>query len=469
MATILVTGANGFIGSHLVRALLAKRHDVRCLVRSTSDLASLRELPVHIYLGDLTDPETLVRPVTGAEYIYHLGAVLMGTSGEEFDASNTVGTVHLLVAAGQHARKTLKRFLYVSSEAAAGPRSNANPRTEADLSTPMSWYGWSKDHAEEAVKDASEHLPVTIVRPSSVYGERERDVSQIYWILEYRLHPVPGIETKRMVMVYVGDLVEGMIRAAESRKTLGRTYFLNHPEILSAHGVVKTIARAMGKPRGLTLRTPIWVLTLVAPFAELIHHFTRGRAKLTRDKAREISQRFWVASPARAKIDFGWEAGHSLLEGMTKTVAWYREEQREIRSMARERRGLRWFKFVVIGALIGAAIEAASLLGDFYWYTPPWLVYPVVLGGFGAGMGSLSLWVRTMNGLKQFLIGTAVVGAAECLNEIAFHAWQFAQGWPLGITDPWVRTAVLAVPGGLVVLIVNAVMRSLYRRRLRLG
>lgn len=469
MAVVLVTGANGFIGSHLVRALLQRRHEVRCLVRSTGDLSSLRGIPVHICIGDVTKPETLVEPVKGASYIYHLAAELLVTSREEFDAANTQGTVNLLATAQQHARKTLKRFLFVSSEAAAGPRADATPRTEADLSTPMSWYGWSKDHAEEAVKDAAGKLPVTIVRPSSVYGERERDLSQIFWVLEYHIHPVPGFETKKMVMVYVGDLVDGIIRAAESGRTKGQTYFLNRPEVLTAFEVVKTIARAMGKPTGLTIRTPMWVVTLAAPFAEIIHHFTRERAKLTRDKAREISQRFWVATPAKAKHDFGWEAGHSLLEGMTRTTAWFRENQREFRNMPLEGRGLLWLKYVIVGAIIGVIIEGASLLGDFYSYTPPWLVYGVAFGGFGVVLGSLSLGLRRLNGLKQFLVGTLVVGAAEFMNELLLHSWHFAQGWPFGIVDPWLRVAVLALPGGVVVLIVNAIMRTLYRRRLRLG
>src|SRR5262249_9273093 len=137
MAKVLVTGANGFIGSHLVCELLNRGHEVQCLVRATSDLNALSGLPVTIYVGDLIQPETLSAPVRGVEYISHCGAQLMATCREDFEAANLRGTVHLLEAAAAHCRNTLRRFLYVSSQAAAGPGTNATPLNETSTPQPI--------------------------------------------------------------------------------------------------------------------------------------------------------------------------------------------------------------------------------------------------------------------------------------------------------------------------------------------
>ncbi len=469
MVTALVTGATGFIGSHLVRALLQRGYTVRCLVRRTSDLTPLDGLPVSAYVGDLTQPATLTTPVQGVDYVFHCAAALLVTSREEFEAANTQGTINLLAAAEQHAGASLRRFLFVSSQAAVGPGVDTTPKDETAPLAPMSWYGSSKKAAEEAARQVGSRLPVTIVRPSSVYGEREKDLSQTYPIVESHIHPKLGLLSKYLVMVYVGDVVDGIIGAAESPATAGQTYFLNHPQVLSATEVIKTIAQAMGKPWGLLVPVPLLALKLTAPFAEFVYHYGRDRAKMTRDKAREVSQRFWVASPAKAQRDFGWQASHTLLEGMRRTIPAYRAERYELHAMPLERGIVSWLKFVFMGMGLGVMIETISAIGKFYWFNPSWLAIVVALGGFGVVMGSVAMAVKNLDHRAQFLIGCLIVGGAELVNELGLHFWQFAPGWPFGITTPWVRVAVLAVPGGAVVLLLNAVLHSLYRKRLRVG
>ncbi len=170
--------ANGFIGSHLIPALLARGHTVRALVRPTSDLTALRGLPVTLDLGDVREPETLRAPVQGVEIVFHLAAALLVPEQATFDQVNTQGTLNLLRAVEQYAGPGFRRFVLTSSLAGAGPGADQTPLTEEAAPHPVSWYGQSKAAAEEAVRSYADRFPVTIVRPAAVYGERERDITR---------------------------------------------------------------------------------------------------------------------------------------------------------------------------------------------------------------------------------------------------------------------------------------------------
>jgi hypothetical protein len=223
----------------------------------------------------------------------------------------------------------------------------------------------------------------------------------------------------------------------------------------------------MNKPAGVPIPVPLFLIQVTAPLAELVHRFTRGRPRMTRDKAREVSQRFWVADPGAAQRDFGWRARYDMVEGMRPTTAAWLAANQELQSMALE--DLRWGKYLIVASLLGGLIELQSRLGGFYQFNPGWVVWVVIFGAFGLALGSLAMLLRRASGLLQFVAGTALAGAAEALNAALLHTWTFRPGWPLGITDDYLRAAVLGTAGGVFVLIVNAVMRLLYKLRLRMG
>ena len=472
MAKVLVTGANGFIGSHLIRELLKRGNEVKALVRKTSDISSLSGLPISLYIGDVRDIDSLAVPMQGVEIVYHLAAALLATSQDEFINTNTVGTQNMLEAAHQYARVTLKRFLYVSSQAGAGPATSTTPIDETAERRPVSWYGTSKMKAEDIVLSFGDRLPVTIVRPSPVYGERERDISQVFSTVNNRIQPKLGLLPKYSVMVYVKDLVRGFIDAAESENSIGQTYFLNHPQVLTASQVVKSIAAALDKPAGIMIPIPVALFGLAAPLAEAAYQFTRERPPTTRDKVRELTQNFWVADPAKARRDFGWEADFDLVSGMKPTTSYYFEEQRQWVEMALETVRSRWLKYLFVAMILGTLIEISSASGGFYTFTPAWFVLIIIFGCFGFGLGTLAMLLRKQSGLLQLLAGTILAGAVELAN--AMHwipgvRWDFAPGWPFGITSPIWRSVVLGFAGGIFLLVVNAILVALYKRRVKKG
>ncbi|HZV12723.1 MAG TPA: NAD-dependent epimerase/dehydratase family protein, partial [Candidatus Kapabacteria bacterium] len=165
----LVTGTTGFIGSHLAEQLLSKGYDVRCLVRKTANLRWLENKPFELVYGGLSDMASLVAAVKDVDCIYHVAGLTAAKSREEFLRGNRDATRNLLEAAGENGN-ALKRFIYVSSQAAVGPSPTAKPIDETFPYHPITAYGESKKAAEEEVQKFSSVFPITIVRPPAVYG-----------------------------------------------------------------------------------------------------------------------------------------------------------------------------------------------------------------------------------------------------------------------------------------------------------
>jgi dihydroflavonol-4-reductase len=471
MSKVLVTGANGFMGSHLVPLLIQKGYEVHCLVRYTSDISPLRGLDVSMHVGDTRDLNSLKAPFEGAKYIFHLAAKLLVTTQEEFDETNVNGTRNVFEAAALYAKDTLERLLFVSSLAGAGPNPTDVFYDETVELKPISWYGKSKKRGEEIAHSYYNKLPVTIVRPAIVYGEREQDLSQTFPVVEYRIQPKLGLTEKLSVAIYVGDLVEGIVAAAESKKAIGQTYFLNNAELLTSKSIVKKIGIAMNKSAGLSLAVPDFLVRGLAPFAELVYYFNSQRPKMTKDKALEVTQKYWLASPAKAERDFGWVAKHNMVEGLRKTLVPYFAEKKQLRDMALQSNTVLWVKYFVTALAMGCVVEALAHLGAFYEFTPSWLIFVIIVGAFGLLFASLAKALRRKSSIVQFIIGVLVAGSIETINVLGIipgYYWVFAHGWPLGILNQWVRTAVLALPGGVFILLLNLLMRSSYQTRLKL-
>ncbi|MBN1155633.1 NAD(P)-dependent oxidoreductase [candidate division KSB1 bacterium] len=320
----LVTGSNGFIGSHLVDYLLTKGHQVRCLVRKTSNLQWIHHLPVEFVYGDITATETLPPAVEGVDYVFHLGGTVRVAHESEFLRINHGGTINLLKACAEF-NPQLKRFVFASSQAAAGPSNSMTPVRECDEAKPISRYGRSKRVAEEAVLDFAEKIPATIVRPPSVYGERDDDFLELFNYVNRGIKMLVGRGDKYISLIYIGDLVRGIYSAALSERSIGEIYFLTDMKPHSSNEIETEIARALNK-KPFTIRFPELLIDLYAFVGETMARM-RGRvAIVNKDKALEMKQSYWLVDGSKAKSHLDFKTEMSLEAGMKKTAQWYIEQ-----------------------------------------------------------------------------------------------------------------------------------------------
>jgi nucleoside-diphosphate-sugar epimerase len=323
-ALALVTGANGFIGSHLVEELLARGCYVRCLVRKTSDLRWLEGLDVQIVRCDYEDVDFLTAALLGADYIYHLAGAVKARRPAEFYRANAQSTASLAQAV-INVNPGLKRFLFSSSQAAVGPSPCLDkPKCEQDGCLPVSDYGKSKLLAERELMKLSDRLPLTIIRPPSVYGPRDTEIFMYFQWISRGLALLPGIRKRYAHLIYVKDLVRGMIQAAESAKTPGNTYFLAEDKAYSWQEISDLIAASLGK-KPLKVPVPLFVARFSAILSEAGAWAAGKPTQFTRQKVSEMAQRYWTVSALAAKEDFGFRCEYGLAKGIAETARWYRD------------------------------------------------------------------------------------------------------------------------------------------------
>jgi len=318
----LVTGATGFIGSHLVDHLLRKGYAVRVLLRTTSDTVWLKDLPVETVTGDLFNREALRTAVRDVDYVYHSAGLTKAKTTEGYFTANATGTQTLLAAVVEHAPR-IRRFIHVSSQAAAGPSPDATPITEDTPPRPITSYGRSKWESERACHRVMDMIPVTIVRPPAVYGPRDRDVFEFFHTMSRGLQPMIGFHDKTVSLIHVTDLVRGFVMAGEHEAAKGRTYFITSGTVYGWREIGDVTREALGT-RTLRVRIPVFGVYVVAAIAEALAAFSAKPALINIEKARDMVQDRWTCDGTRAKQELGFEAAIPLPEGVRETVAWYR-------------------------------------------------------------------------------------------------------------------------------------------------
>lgn len=316
----LVTGATGFIGSHLAEALAGRGWGVRCLVRRTHRLGWIENLDVELVRGDCRDKPSLGPAVDGVDVVFHLAGLINALRWEEYHAANVAGTKNLLESVAERNPRLVK-FVYVSSISAAGPSRKGQVLTEDDPCLPITDYGRSKRAAEEAVRTFVGRFPCVVIRPPNVLGPRQQELREAVRLVKRRITPSFGTGEPQTSVCYVADVVEALILAAESPQASGRTYFLAYPRPYSWAEVTAAIQEAVGIQSSV-LKIPYAVQWLAAVAAEAAARITGQKPRLTRATVAASRSYYWIYDGSRIERELGFVARTDLRQAIQRTVAW---------------------------------------------------------------------------------------------------------------------------------------------------
>lgn len=318
----VVTGGAGFIGSHLIEALVARGDEVVCIERPDASKRWIADLPVTWEAIGLDDVVALSRVFGGADVVFHLAALTEASSEADFYKVNTEGTAHVLRAASEQ-DGSAPRVIFLSSLAATGPGRNGDALSPDSIPLPLSHYGNSKLLAEAVVHAYADRVPTTVVRFPSVYGPRERAVLKFFRLVSHGAAITVGAWDRELSLIYVRDAVRGLIAAATARAAVGRTYCLAHPETVTWRDFATVAGQVIGR-RPVLVRLPTWVAHWIATGAELCAQLRRKAAILNRERVREMSQQRWVCDPTRAMVEIGFRPTYPIARGVAETAKWYR-------------------------------------------------------------------------------------------------------------------------------------------------
>jgi 2-alkyl-3-oxoalkanoate reductase len=320
---VLVTGGSGFLGSHVVEQLVTDGHQVRALVRKSSDTQFLKDLKVELAYGAVEDADSVREAMQGVEGAIHAAGLVKARSPEEFERINVGGTKNMLDAAREESK--FRRFVMVSSLAAVGPSHDGKPIQGNDGPGPVTHYGRSKLKAEAMVRESAADLSVVILRPPMIYGPRDRESLAFFKSVKTGVLPYLGDGRNTLSVIYGPDCARACIRALAAKVQSGSTYFVEDGNVYVWKDMLGEIEKALEKKAFMRFSIPFNVVRAVALGNEFVSKLTNKPVMLTRDKVNELAQPHWVCDGARAVKELGWTPKVGWAEGVRQSANWYRQ------------------------------------------------------------------------------------------------------------------------------------------------
>lgn len=330
---ILVTGATGFIGSHLVERLVKEKYNVRTLVRNEKkensenrkdSLELLKKLKVEIFNGDLLDKKSLEKVVNGVDIIFHLAAIArpMAIPKEMYFKVNEEGTRNLLEACKN---KKIKKIIIMSSISAVGPTRDGFPVNEKIECKPIDIYGFSKLAQERIALDyfKNHRLPIVFLRPPMVFGPRDLEMLRLFKAVNKRFFPIRS-NIRGMEFLYVGNLIEACLLAMKYGKN-GEIYHISNGEHYSINEIINIIEKTENK-KILPIKFPNWSFAFIGYIIELIAKILNFHPPFKHDTIMWMTKKFWYSDISKARKELKYNPKISLEEGVKKTVDHYKEK-----------------------------------------------------------------------------------------------------------------------------------------------
>lgn len=321
--SILITGANGFVGSRLCRTLLDKGFEVIAGVRKTADLSLLEGLDIDFRYGDVCQPETLEVMVSGVDYIVHNAGVVKARKTETFFEVNEGGTKNLFEAVAAH-NPAVKKVVYISSLAAAGASLDNIPRDEDDPPEPITTYGKSKLAGEKVALSFSDRFKVVAIRPPGVYGPGDKENFAFFVALSLRVKPYLGKTGRKLQLVHVDDLCRGIALSITASTPSKAVYFIAENRSYTMKELIKILRQTVGRA-AIPLYVPSAPFKVIAAVSSRILKMLNIAPMLTKEKAEELLAS-WEVSTERARKELGYESSINFEDGARQTFEWYKKE-----------------------------------------------------------------------------------------------------------------------------------------------
>lgn len=324
---ILVTGASGFIGSFIVEEALKRGFETWAAVRRTSSKAYLQDERIHFIELNLNDEKTLteqLRPYQ-FDYVVHAAGVTKCKNHHDFYKVNTEGTKHL-VNAILALQMPVKKFVYMSSLSVYGPIRDSYPHLDilpSDDPHPNTDYAKSKLMAENFLRTKRDALNYVILRPTGVYGPREKDYFLMAKSIKQHVDFAAGFDQQDITFVYVTDVVQAVFLSLDKAER-GRKYFLTDGEVYNSRDFSDMIREELGNPWWIRITAPIWLLKIICSCGEWWAKATGKMTALNKDKFYILSQRNWRCDVGTAMMELGYEPKVKLREGVKLTIEWYK-------------------------------------------------------------------------------------------------------------------------------------------------
>ena len=332
MASILITGASGFIGSFIVEEALKRKFAVWAGIRSSSSKKYLRERKIHFLELDFAHPNELRAQLSGHkgtynkfDYIVHCAGLTKCRDKKEFDLVNYLQTKYF-VDTLRELNMVPKQFIYISTLSVFGPvhEKDYAPIKETDICTPNTAYGLSKLKAELYIQSIP-GFPYVFYRPTGVYGPREMDYFLMAKSIRNHMDFSVGFKRQDLTVVYVKDIVQAIFLGIE-KQISRRAYFLSDGKVYKSSAFSDLIRKELGNPYVIRLRCPLIVLKVVSLLAEFVATRSGKSSTLNSDKYKIMKQRNWQCDITPVMKELGYVPEYDLEKGVKETIAWYKNE-----------------------------------------------------------------------------------------------------------------------------------------------
>lgn len=321
MKKIVITGSNGFIGSFLAKKLIQQKYDVTCFVRYGSNIELLHENSKIVYV-DFSNDKEISNLLQNQEIIIHVAALTRAKKWQQFNKINIELTEKLINF--YNTSNSLKQFIFISSQAAAGPAKNKIPKIESDLCTPISMYGKSKLAAENIIREKAKKT-WTIIRPVAVFGPGEKDFLQIFKMVKKHISIFAGYSKKYFNLIYVDDLTDIIIKTIGNQKAYNQIFFASVGNVYSLDDFISNLEKVMNTS-SIRFRIPEMLLLPAALVSEFCALHRQKIPLFNREKVKEMKQQYWLVNNQKVKELLNFTASSNLQTNLKKTYEWYKEK-----------------------------------------------------------------------------------------------------------------------------------------------